>query len=52
MENRKKNCSNCPMDGDGKIEKLVKIIDNDYRNFCVYLKTKIKNGEYEIEKDN
>ena len=36
---------------NGKVEKLVKIIDNDYRNFCVYLKTKIKNGEYEIEKD-
>ncbi len=36
---------------NGKIEKLVKIIDNDYRNFYVYLKAKIKKGEYEIEKD-
>ena len=40
----------CPCD-NGKRGRLVKIIDNDYRNFCVYLKTKIKNGEYEIEKD-
>ena len=43
-------CYTCPV-ACGKVEKLVKIIDNDYRNFCVYLKTKIKNGEYEIEKD-
>ena len=43
-------CYTCPV-ACGKVEKLVKIIDNDYRNFCVYLKTKIKNGEYEIEED-
>ena len=41
-------CFEC---NNGKIEKLVKIIDNDYRNFCVYLKTKIRNCEYEIEED-
>ena len=43
-------CSNCPV-VSGKVERMIKIIDNDYRNFCVYLKTKIRNGEYEIEED-
>ena len=45
------DCLNCT---DGKVERLIKIDTYDKRTFglYMYLKNKIENKKYEIEKDN